>query len=97
MENVNEIKVGDTLNRVQSTGMRDNNGELQYQYSEQIIEVVGVTEFGFSWKHQKTLKLENTVGKSGVAIEGGVAFDRFDGLIGKVAMPNPKEYTIYTV
>ena len=98
MKNINEIKVGDTLNRVQSTGMRDNNGELQYQYSEQIIEVVGVTEFGFSWKHQKTLKLENTVGKSGVAIEGGVAFDKFDGLNSYTSIPNhPKEYTAYTV
>ena len=55
MDNINEIKVGDTLHRVQSTGMHDNNGELQYQYSEQIIKVVGITESGFSWKHLKTL------------------------------------------
>ena len=98
MENINQIKVGDELYRTQSTGMHDDDGELQYQYSEQIIKVVGVTEFGFSWEHQKTLNLENTVGKSGVAIEGGVSFSKFNGLMAKCEIPNhPKEYTIYEV
>ena len=53
MENINQIKVGDELHRTQSTGMHNDDGELQYQYSKQIIKVVGVTEFGFSWEHQK--------------------------------------------
>tara|TARA_R110000751_G_scaffold61587_1_gene127860 strand:+ start:112 stop:417 length:306 start_codon:yes stop_codon:yes gene_type:complete len=97
MKNINEIKVGDKVRRTESTGLC-YNGERHYQYSEQIVKVVGVTEFGFRWEHQKTLKLENTVGKSGVAIEGGISFSRFNGLMAKCEIPNhPKEYAIYEV